>query len=235
MSTRKMQEILEIQRNLYNLLRHIFLQGPAQMLLEQLTSNRILISEDVQQTKLGTGLMRLYTYIANHPGDSAQLEQDLKIEFTRLLIGPGKTPVYPYESVYVSEKEKPSLMAETTLKVREKYLKAQVVMKNLYSVPDDHLGAEMEFLYYLCEKALNALESDTQELYDILEEQRAFLEEHVMKWVPEFADKLYCATNNDFFRGIAIVLGELITEHSLYLQESVTWKKPIDENTEVTI
>ena len=56
--------------------------------------------------------------------------------------------------------------------------------------------------------------------YEVLEAQRLFLEEHLLQWVPEFADRLYQSAESDFFKGMAIVLRELIGEHSQYLSEA---------------
>ena len=46
-------------------------------------------------------------------------------------------------------------MTEETLVVRALYLNAGMVVQNLHRVPDDHLGIELEFLYWLTQQAAN--------------------------------------------------------------------------------
>jgi TorA maturation chaperone TorD len=55
------------------------------------------------------------------------------------------------------------LMSEETLAVRKKYLEAGVGLKDLYQVPDDHIGIELEFLYYLIREAIASMKTGKNE------------------------------------------------------------------------
>ncbi|MBL0123605.1 MAG: molecular chaperone TorD family protein [Betaproteobacteria bacterium] len=126
---------------LYDLLRRLFFSGPSPDLIQAISA--------VDRTSLG-----LPKHLDNDLGKmqevvDANLErreswsESLLVEFTRLLVGPGETPVVPYGSFYLSPTR--NLMTEETLAVRAFYLGAGMAVQNLNQVPDDHLGIELNF------------------------------------------------------------------------------------------
>ena len=135
----------------YDLLRRLFLTGPTTELLQAIGA--------VDRASLGLPKYLDHNLAKLQEAVDANLEclqswsERLLIEFTRLLVGPGETPVAPYGSFYLSPTR--SLMTEETLVVRALYLNAGMVVQNLHRVPDDHLGIELEFLYWLTQQAAN--------------------------------------------------------------------------------
>jgi TorA maturation chaperone TorD len=105
---------------------------------------------------------------------------DLLCEYTRLFIGPYRLPSPPWESVYTSPKK--LLMQEAYDDVRQLYNEIGLTMSN----PDiiaDHIGAELNFVGLLLQKATD---DPTRENYYSGIKVR-FLDEHIMRWVPQFA------------------------------------------------
>jgi TorA maturation chaperone TorD len=150
----------------------------------------------------------------------------LKSDYTRLFIGPGQVLAPPWESVFV--KEGRMIFQESTLRVREWYLRYDLEPVSLYKEPDDHIGLELLFLAHLAGLSLAALrKQDEAEFTATIEAQRGFLSEHVLTWASIWCDQVgvYCRT--DFFRGIALtVRGALAELADIFALESPVFVKP---------
>lgn len=111
----------------------------------------------------------------------AEPNDDLKREYTRLFVGPDKLKAAPWESVYLSGDR--MIFQESTLKVRNHY-RSQGFIPELYpKVADDHIALELDYLAKLAERATGRdLES--------MQASKAFLEEHVLAWTPDYATDL---------------------------------------------
>jgi len=139
--------------------------------------------------------------------DAELLYSTLKEEYTRLFIGPGHLPVPPYESVYrqdVSELERGLVMGRSTVDVQRRYTEAGLQLSPDFTDLPDHIAVEMEFMCFLCAKEAEAWQAGDGEAavrYQIL--QRAFLGEHLTKWVPAFCQAVIQAAQVEFYRGLA--------------------------------
>jgi TorA maturation chaperone TorD len=84
---------------------------------------------------------------------SANLEP-LKIDFSKLFVGPYKLFAAPYGSVYLDSERQ--VMGDSTLDVKTRYREAGLdTAKNFKDAPD-HISAELEFMYYLIFKEIEA-------------------------------------------------------------------------------
>ena len=133
----------------------------------------------------------------------------VRSEYTRLFIGPTKLPAPPWESVYVTKDR--LIFQESTLKVRQCYLKYNFVPINYRSEPDDHIALELDFMFNLSNLAVSAFNNENpNEARDILLDQKAFLEEHLLVWVPQFVSDLEAATSHPLYSGMASILIEFL-------------------------
>ena len=82
--------------------------------------------------------------------------------------------------------------------------------------PEDHLAFELEFMQLLGERAADAFDAgDEGACARLLETRRAFLEEHLLNWVPAFAADVQRIARTGFYRALAdIVLGVLETDRA---------------------
>jgi len=183
----------------YDLLRRLFLSGPSLDLLQALAvvDRKSLglprhLDQDLEkmQEAVDANLERLQSW-----------QESLLVEFTRLVVGPGETPAVPYGSFYLSPTR--NLMTEETLAVRAFYLDAGLAVRNLHQIPDDHLGIELEFLYWLTQQAADG-NRDARERFLFLHD--SFVRDHFSRWVSEFAGALDRAATEPFFRAVASVL-----------------------------
>jgi TorA maturation chaperone TorD len=202
---KNMIEELKAQLPVLNLLRQFFLKEPEKEFLKQLSQIPLEAAEE--EGLEGLRLMRDSVRRNSHKLD--EWVDQLSLEFARLFLGPVHAPAIPYASFYLSETR--SLMTEETLEVRKRYLEAGLALKNLYSIPDDHIGIELEFIYYLTKEILQLNESNREKeslkLYQIRQD---FLKDHMALWVPSFAQKVVDSTQEDFYKGGAFFLREMV-------------------------
>jgi TorA maturation chaperone TorD len=129
--------------------------------------------------------------------------EDLLWEYTRLFIGPYKLPCPPWESVYTSPKR--LMMQEAYDEVRDYYNKAGLTVNN-QGIMADHLGAELNFLAVVLQKA----HSDPKKEQYYRDLTRGFLDEHVIKWIPQFARDMEDAADLLFYKTLARVTRSMI-------------------------
>jgi TorA maturation chaperone TorD len=129
--------------------------------------------------------------------------EDLLWEYTRLFIGPYKLPCPPWESVYTSPKR--LMMQEAYDEVRDYYNKAGLTVNN-QGIMADHIGAELNFLAVVLQKA----HSDTKKEQYYRDLTRGFLDEHVIKWIPQFARDMEDAADLLFYKTLARVTRSMI-------------------------
>ncbi len=101
--------------------------------------------------------------------------QELAVEYARLFVGPFELQAPPYGSVYLDEGRR--IMGDSTIAVRKMYRDSELNISNDFKEPPDHISAELEFMYYLSFKELEALEShDDDQANFFLKNQVEFLE-----------------------------------------------------------
>lgn len=130
-------------------------------------------------------------------------------EYTRLFIGPTTLPAPPWESVYLTKER--LIFQESTLKVRQCYLKYNFLPANYRSEADDHLALELDFMANLSQLTESVFQDDKiNDVIEILKDQKAFLEQHLLVWVPQFVSELEAATSHPLYREMASVLREFL-------------------------
>lgn len=200
-----MIEKLKEERYIFNLLKQIFWAEPAKEFLRDIQNVQIIPEED----EIDRGLNLITETVKSNNSRLDEYQNDLSLEFARLFIGPKNPPAIPYASFYLSESK--TIMSNVTIDVRKMYLDAGMAVQNLYSIPDDHIGIELEFLQYLTEKIIDLFEhgrrEDASRLYEMRE---AFLNDHIASWIPYFADKVIESTQEDFYKGAACILNGII-------------------------
>ena len=203
---------LKDELSLYNLLRQIFLKEPSKYLIHDM--NKIELTSGNQENSetkgpgedmAGYGLRFMVEAIRKNENTLNKWTEDLAIEYARLFIGPQNPPAVPYASFYLSESH--SLMTDETIDVRKQYLEAGMAVKELYSIPDDHIGIELEFIYYLTQKTIELFEQEQRdEAARLFEIRGNFLSNHMAQWVPLFVERILNSTGEDFYKGAAYML-----------------------------
>ena len=128
--------------------------------------------------------------------------EPLKVDFSKLFVGPYHLFAAPYGSVYLDGERK--IMGNSTLDVKNRYREAGLdTAKNFKDAPD-HITAELEFMYYLIFKEIEAFSNaDIETAIAFIQKQKFFLEGHLMAWVPEFANSIIEYAENPFYLNLA--------------------------------
>lgn len=138
-------------------------------------------------------------------------EEELLVEYARLLVGPNELLAPPYGSVYLEEGRK--VMGESTARVMEFYKAEGLSMNEQFQNLPDHITAEMEFMYYLAYHEVEALEKNDREkaLY-FLNKQEDFLRTYLDGWVAPFCEKMRQGTENEFYQALADCVSVFMTK-----------------------
>jgi TorA maturation chaperone TorD len=128
--------------------------------------------------------------------------QSLRVDYARLFVGPYELLAPPYGSVYLDGERR--VMGDSTVKVGKVYRRAGVDISNDFHETPDHIAAELEFMYFLIFKEVRSLgESDVGRAIDFLNQQKAFLKDHLWSWVPGFTEKVEEVAGTEFYKNLA--------------------------------
>ena len=211
------QQELQGELYFYRLLSQIFSIEPSAELLQQIGGIEPLDSTD----DVSRGIRQMVDSVKRNAGRIEEYQEELSVEFARLFLGPIRPVAIPYASYYLSESR--LLNTEETLEVRRKYLESGMAIKELFRVPDDHIGIELEFLCYLTSEIFCAHEAGGgQGRVSALETARdEFVHGHFLRWVPAFADRLVADPwGDEFFKGAALLLKGVVATFSEASQEN---------------
>ena len=123
----------------------------------------------------------------------------LRIDFTRLFVGPFMLLAPPYGSIYLEDSR---IMGESTIDVRNWYEKdgLNIVINDA----PDHIAMELEFMYYLVVKQTQATKKgNLQDIQLYQQKQKTFLCSHLARWLPEFAKNVRENAQTEFYRKLA--------------------------------
>ncbi len=198
------EDLME-ERHLLYLLKYVFWTEPSLGFLESLLN----VKEIPEGGQIDSGLNQMIKAVKSNTDRLDEYAEDLAIEFARLFIGPKFPPAIPYSSFYLSESK--TVMTNVTIEVRKRYLKAGMAVKQLYSIPDDHVGIELEFISHLTERVIELYEiGERIDASRFFEMRNSFLNDHMVLWIPAFADKVLEHSREDFYKGAALALKNLI-------------------------
>jgi len=121
----------------------------------------------------------------------------------------------PYEGLHRKDEDRTSIMLE----VSEFFKQFGLSMSREEGKRDlpDHVSAEMEFLHFLTFKEAQAGAEETPELLQgYVLAQKDFLDRHMTKWIPGFADKIRNSGQIPFYGELAWIASAFVTaEHEM--------------------
>jgi len=131
----------------------------------------------------------------------------LKVDFSRLFVGPFKVLAAPYGSLYLEGAGR--IMEDSTIDVRNRYQEEKLDL-SLKEVPD-HIAVELEFLYFLIFKENEAIKNSDDQLAETFhQKQKSFLETHLGAWILQFNDKVQENAQTEFYKDLAKVTKSFI-------------------------
>jgi TorA maturation chaperone TorD len=138
--------------------------------------------------------------------------EPLKIDFSKLFVGPYKMSAAPYGSVYLEAERK--MMGDSTLDARNRYREAGLDTAKTFKDAPDHISAELEFMCYLIFKEIEAVaKSEIETAIGFIQRQKSFLKDHLLAWVPEFANSIIENSENPFYPNLAKATSAFLKEN----------------------
>jgi len=151
---------------------------------------------------------------------------DLVTDYTGLLDAPTRQYLTPYESVYRADSQdgrgRPAawVYGPSTVAVRRLYEAAGAEIAPEFRDLPDHVGMELEFLAFLCEREAEAWEVGQEEDAATWHDwQRRFLEEHLGVWIDALCEKMQRFARTGFFRAAAGLTAAYVARERVLLKE----------------
>lgn len=207
-----LKPLIEARVFAYDFLRRAFWTEPSRDYLQRLTQEGFIEAFPFQgeEENIAKGMELLQSYLQSHQVLEVEEYDSLHWDYTRLFIGPHKLPAPPWESAYLNKER--LLFQKETLEVRKAYLKYAFLPVEYGHEADDHVGLELDFMYRLNELILlNLNENKTEELELMLMDQKSFLEEHLLQWIPSLSQAVIKNANTTFYQGMANLLEGYLT------------------------
>lgn len=133
----------------------------------------------------------------------------LRSEYTRLFLGPQDYIAAPWESIYTTKER--ALFQESTLDVRLWFKRFGYVAGGYPNYPDDHISLMMDFLARTTQLAAEQLAADNAKgCAGVLEEQKAFEQQHMLNWLQAYARDMQLSETHVFYPQLAVAVAEFI-------------------------
>ncbi len=133
------------------------------------------------------------------------LIENLAIEYTRLLLGPGRH-ISPHESIHYERDDGDwgNLWDASTVEVKKFVESLGLKYSETDTSIPDHISVEFELMQKLIEKEKQALgENGGKDVLHFIKIEKLFMEDHILKWVPQFCDKVIAEAELPFYREMA--------------------------------
>lgn len=185
-----------MRSNLYGLLATVYRQ--------ELTSDLLQKIKDPQFQGVLSELG------ADWSGDSSgkseeEILEALAVEYAMLFLGPGKH-ISPHESVHhrLEDGQWGQLWGDSTVEVKKFIETVGFSYESEFTGMPDHISAELEFMERVTDREGQAWkENDEKAALYCRKIEKKFIEEHLLKWVPQFCDKVTEAAELPFYRDMA--------------------------------
>jgi TorA maturation chaperone TorD len=118
-------------------------------------------------------------------------------DFSNLFLRPD-FHLSPHESLYnYPMGETPRLWGKATGEVQAFYRSAGLMIDEEADLIPDHVGLELLFMSFLAGN-------------NLMEKQRAFMEKHLLRWVPNYCDEVEKHAGTTFYREIAVLVKDFL-------------------------
>ena len=182
--------------NVYGLLATVYRQEVTSGLLQQIKGPQFLGVLSNLGIQLGDDFFQR---------NEEELLEEMAVEYTRLFLGPGKH-VSPHESVHLQRDDagQGQLWGESTVEVKKFIESAGLDYTSEYKGLPDHISVELEFMQQVTLREEQAWREEDKDaaLYRLRIEKK-FIEEHLIRWIPIFCEKVISEAELPFYREMA--------------------------------
>ncbi len=196
MEKQRRKDMADHRSNIYGLLALIYRREVTPDLLCRVKDSRFLgVFTDLEVEGIEAFLQ----------SSEEKLIEDLAVEYTRLFLGPGKH-ISPHESVHHQREDGDwgTLWGAATVEVKKFIEAAGLEYESDYKGMPDHVSVEFEFMAALARREAQVWsEGDEVVARRCLDVQKKFLKEHLMKWIPDFCEKVIQQAELPFYYAVA--------------------------------
>lgn len=189
--------------NIYGLLATVYRQEITSDFLGQIRAPQFLGALSV------LGVVGIDDLIQK-PG--AELLEDLAVEYSYLFLGPGKH-VSPHESVHHQREDGQwgKLWGASTVEVKKFIEATGLSYSDDFKGLPDHISVEFEFMQQLTLREEQAWkDEDTDRAVACRQVEKKFIEEHLIRWIPNFCDKVIQEAELPFYHAMAALTRSFI-------------------------
>ncbi len=213
---------------LFELLGRILYANPSRAWVDPLLSEGIFaevpFAADQADVIEGLALLAQWTDASNLPLSDAALTE-LRTDFVQLFMGNLLIPAPLWELVYFDEMRQ--TFQRETLDVRAYFTRLGLQINSNNREPDDHIAFELTFVARCAELAVAAREREDDAAFaELLSIQRAFLENHLLRWGCKWAELVQRHARTDFYRGLALLVSGGLKELSRITGVEIPTKLP---------
>ena len=210
-----LDEVLAQRGSMYRLLARLYKKEADRALLDGLREAGF----PEEDGALGEGFRLMGTWLRD--AKCADPVTELAVDYAHTFLGAGIADglvSYPFESVYTSPGR--LVMQDAWEDVCRIYREHGLERGREADMHEDQIGLECEFMAILTERALEALDADDEASIEAsLAAQPAFLNAHLLNWVPKFTADVTATALTDFYRGLAKVTDDFIRMDGEFLAD----------------
>jgi putative dimethyl sulfoxide reductase chaperone len=233
-TTEEWSALADRRAQVYDFLAAIYNHPIDDLFLQNLAANPLKFISSLEQENdltgdLHNGLQALQQFqqaMSNRSHES--VNREIAVEYHRLLRDSGEFNeiVATHESTYAT----PESADLIRVAVDKAYTAGAFEITTEVLARPDFIGYELQFMQHLGKLEGLAWANADQETalkYQALE--RAFIREHLLRWVPHFCDNVITQTKLDFYRGIAGLTKGFILNEGYRVAELMEWISPADD------
>ncbi len=214
--------------NMYRFLAAIYLQPPTQEMLLNVIDAEFLDDLASLFNKSPIAQLHNYTESVDLEKETALIQQD----YMDLFAVPAGRYVTPFEDVYRGTRmdghqERGPLLGVQAIAVKIMYRMAGAEMERNCKELPTHIGVELSFMNFLCEKEAAAINCKREGVPSGLSDretaaasdpsvyrelQSRFLQAHLNDWFPQLSQVIQEKANTHFYRALAQITEEFISQ-----------------------
>jgi len=190
------KELAGFRSIIYGFLAEVYRQELTSELLQQMKDHRF-------QEILSTLGIELTNGFFKKP--EKELLENLAVEYAYLFLGPGKH-ISPHESVHHQKEgvQSGQLWGELTAEVKRIIESAGLEYKSEFTGMPDHISIELEFMQHVVQREMQAWKADDDKTALLcLKNEKEFVDQHLIPWIPDFCEKVIEASEMPFYREMA--------------------------------
>ena len=182
--------------HIYGFLAAVYRQELTSGLYQQMKDNEFQEVLSSLGVKLNNGFFE---------NSEQELLENLAVEYTRLFVGPGKH-ISPHESVQHKKEgvQSGQLWGELTAEVKRIIESSGLEYKSEFTGMPDHISVELEYMQHVVQREMQAWKVDDDETARLcLKNEKQFVDEHLIRWIPDFCEKVIEAAEIPFYGEMA--------------------------------